>query len=403
MRQRHTQKQNAGSKRKAGNQLENMRKQTWMLNLEVIVNLYDLGWNKFFEACMKDYEHENYSPGRIAKEFKNLYWIYSEKGEEQAILSDKLFMSIFSNVELPAVGDWVVFSRKDNFEKLVIEKVLPRQTKFSRKGKNTYGRNFSKEGSSEEQIISANVNTVFLVMSLDRDFNERKLERYLTLVWDSGSEPVIVLNKADQCDNTGEYKARAENVSCGVPVLITSAENNEGIDELRKYIIPGKTITLTGSSGVGKSSLINCIAGEEKQYVSHVREGDKRGRHTTTNREMIILPEGGILIDNPGMRDIKLSVDEEILDKTFSDITELFTKCRFRNCRHETEPGCAVREALENGSLSYDRWENYLKLQREALHYTRRKKQREKFIDNARSMQKHKGLKIKKHRRKGKS
>lgn len=380
-----------------------MKNLTLMLSLEVNVNLYDLGWNTYFENCIKNYEHVDLSAGRIAREFKNLYWVFTENGEEQAILSDKLFMNIFSSSELPAVGDWVLFSRKEDFEKLVIEKVLPRQTKFSRKGKNTYGRNFTKDGSSEEQIISANIDTVFLVMSLDRDFNERKLERYLTLVWDSGSNPVIVLNKADQCDNVMQFKARAESVSCGVPVLVTSAEKNEGIDELRKYIQPGNTITLTGSSGVGKSSLINCLAGEERQYVSHVREGDKRGRHTTTSREMIILPEGGILIDNPGMRDIQLSVDEETLDKTFSDITELFSQCKFRNCRHDTEPGCAIREALENGSLSYDRWENYLKLQREARHYARRKKQREKFVDNARSMQKHKGIKIKKHRRKGKS
>jgi len=366
------------------------------------LSLEELGWNDFFAEKSAMYIDKGWSAGRIAREQKNMYWLFSENAEEPAMMSDKLFMSIFSSVELPAVGDWVLFRREENFEKVIIEAILPRMNKFSRKGKDSFGRNYSKRGSSDEQVISANIDTVFMVMSLDRDFNLRKLERYLALIWDCGSNPVIVLNKADQCEDVENYLEEAEAVAQGMPVHVVSALENTGIDELLKYIESGKTVTFVGSSGVGKSSIINRIVGEEKQYVSYVREGDKRGRHTTTTREMILLNSGGILIDNPGMRDIKLAVNEETLDRTFSDITELFSQCKFRNCRHETEPGCAVIAAIESGELSAERYENYLKLQREVKFFEKRKKQRDLFIYNAQSQQRVLDVRIKKHRRKGK-
>ncbi|MCF7918875.1 MAG: ribosome small subunit-dependent GTPase A [Candidatus Cloacimonetes bacterium] len=346
------------------------------------MRLDEIGWNSFFAVDFEQYKDRGWQRGRVAQEQKNLYWIFTEEGEEQALLSDKLFENIFASEELPAVGDWVLFRREPGFDKVFIEVVLPRQSKFSRKGKDTYGRNYTKNGTSEEQVISANIDTVFLIMSMDRDFNLRKLERYLTLIWDSGANPVIVLNKADLCDDVQWYLSEAESVVQGMPLHVISALQNEGIDELRQYIKPGKTVTFTGSSGVGKSSIINRLLGEEKQYVSYVREGDKRGRHTTTSREMIIMPEGGILIDNPGMRDIKLSVNEEVLDRTFSDIVELIPQCRFRNCQHETEPGCAIKAAIEKGELTLERYENFVKLQREARFYEQRKRQREKNIEN---------------------
>ena len=362
------------------------------------MKLEEFGWNSYFAEKYEDYKEEGLIIARVAREQKNLYGIFTESGEEQAILSDSLFMSSFSSIELPAVGDWVLCRQQQDFDKLFIEKILPRRSKFSRKGKNTYGRNYQKEGSSDEQIISANIDTVFLVISMDRDFNLRKIERYLTMIWDSGSNPVIILNKADQCDDPQWYADETESVSLGIPVHVVSALKNEGIMELQKYLQNGKTVTLIGSSGAGKSSIINCLMGEEKQYVSYVREGDKRGRHTTTTREMIILESGGILIDNPGMRDIQLSVNETTLDRTFYDIVELEKKCKFRNCKHDTEPGCAVRQAIEDGELEAERFENYQKLLREVRFQERRNKQRKKFIDNARSQQKHQGIKIKKHR-----
>jgi ribosome biogenesis GTPase / thiamine phosphate phosphatase len=365
-----------------------------------ILKLAELGWNSFFAEKYEEYKVEGLVAARVAREQKNLYGVYTERGEEQAILSDSLFMNAFSNIELPAVGDWVLCRRQDNFDKLFIERILPRQSKFSRKGKNSYGRNYQKEGSSDEQIISANIDTVFLVVSMDRDFNLRKIERYLTLIWDSGSNPVIILNKADKCDDPLWYSAETESVSLGIPVHVVSALKNEGINELNDYLQTGKTVTLIGSSGAGKSSIINCLIGEEVQYVSYVREGDKRGRHTTTTREMIITKDGGILIDNPGMRDIQLSVSETTLDRTFYDIVELVQKCRFRNCEHETEPGCAIKQAIEDGDLEAERFENYQKLQREVRYQEKRNKQRQKFIDNARSQQRVQGIKIKKHKNK---
>ena len=362
------------------------------------MKLEEFGWNSYFEERYEEYKEEGLIIARVAWEQKNLYGIFTESGEEQAILSDSLFMNAFSSIELPAVGDWILCRRKEDFDKLFIERILPRRSKFSRKGKNTYGRNYQKEGSSDEQIISANIDTVFLVVSMDRDFNLRKIERYLTLIWDSGSNPVIILNKADQCDYPQWYFTETESVSLGIPVHVVSALKNEGITELEKYLQSGKTVTLIGSSGAGKSSIINCIIGEEKQYVSYLREGDKRGRHTTTTREMIIITGGGILIDNPGMRDIQLSVSETTLDRTFYDIVELEKQCRFRNCEHDTEPGCAIKQAIEDGELEAERFENYQKLQREVRFQERRNKQRQKFIDNARSQQKHQDIKIKKHR-----
>ena len=218
------------------------------------MSLEELGWNDYFAEKSVAYNDKGWNAGRIAREKKNLYWLYSENGEEMAIMSDKLFLSIFSSVELPAIGDWVLFRREDNFEKVIIETILPRKSKFSRKGKDSYGRNYCKDGSSDEQIISANIDTVFLVMSLDRDFNLRKLERYLALIWDSGSNPVIVLNKADQCSEVEYFLEEAKSVIQGMPVHVISALENYGIEELLKYIEPGKTITFVGSSGVGKSA-----------------------------------------------------------------------------------------------------------------------------------------------------
>ncbi|MDD3051293.1 MAG: ribosome small subunit-dependent GTPase A [Candidatus Cloacimonetes bacterium] len=348
------------------------------------MNLSDLGWKDFFENSFSEYKTIGYQAGRVAFETKNKYLIFCENGEKEAILSDKLWKGAFYRSELPAVGDWVAFSEIENSEQVKIQAVLPRFSKFSRKAVNTYGRNFDKGGGSEEQIISVNVDTIFLVISMDRDFNLRKIERYLTMIWDSGANPVIVLNKSDLTSHPEEYINDVQAITMGLPVISMSAAQKNGIEKIIDHIQTGKTISLIGSSGVGKSTIINALLDEDKMYVSANRETDKRGRHTTTHRELILLPDGGILIDNPGMRDIKSIASEEALDETFSDVTELISQCRFKNCQHDTEPDCAVKEAIRIGTLSAERYESYLKLQREIAYYSKRKFFRKKYEESGR-------------------
>jgi ribosome biogenesis GTPase len=228
-------------------------------------------------------------------------------------------------------------------------------------------------GKTDEQVLAANIDTVFLVSGLDGDYNVRRLERYVTVAWDSGAVPVIVLNKADLRDDIEEVVEEVESVAFGVPVLALSAAENTGMEQLTEYIKPGKTAAFLGSSGVGKSTLINRLLGEEKLKTTEVREDDQRGRHTTTHRELLLLPEGGIVIDTPGMRELQLWADDEGLSRTFPDIEALFEQCRFRDCTHNSEPGCAVKQALDDGSLDRKRYQNYLKLQKELKHLSTRK------------------------------
>jgi len=237
---------------------------------------------------------------------------------------------------------------------------LPRASKFSRKVAGV---------TTEEQIVAANVDTLFLVIGLDGDFNPRRVERYLAPAWDSGATPVLVLNKADVCEDVTALIAEVELIAAGIPVHPVSALDGD-VDELRRYCVSGQTVALIGSSGVGKSTLINALLGEDRQDTGDVSEHQDRGRHTTTNRELIVLPTGGLIIDNPGMRELQLWSDDAGVDETFADILKLAGECRFRDCRHESEPDCAVQAALYDGTLDGERYRNYLKLKRE-LRYPR--------------------------------
>jgi ribosome biogenesis GTPase len=252
---------------------------------------------------------------------------------------------------MPAVGDWVVVCDAPG-ERDAIEALLPRRTKVSRK---------TPWLKAEEHILVANVDTVLLVTGLDADFNPRRLERYLTAAWDSGADPVIVLTKLDVCDDPGKV-AEAESVAVGVPALPMSNVTGEGLDAVRALLAPAKTFVLLGSSGTGKSTLVNGLAGRRVMDVGGLRN-DGRGRHTTRHRQLLVLPGGAIVIDTPGLRE--LQVWEGDLDSAFADIAELAAECKFSDCAHSTEPECAVREALETGELDPDRWQNYVKLQRE--------------------------------------
>jgi ribosome biogenesis GTPase len=314
------------------------------------LQLEDLGWDAFFADAFEPYEADNLIPARIAVRHHGPCELFTELGPMGGIPAGKL-----SEDELPAVGDWVVVRPVDGERKAVIEAVLPRRTAFTRK------EAFQR---TVEQVIAANVDTVFVVTAFGFDLNPRRLERYLAAAWDSGASPVIVVNKSDTAvDLLGEL-VEIEPVAMGIPVHAVSAVTGAGLTDLGPYLGLGKTIALLGSSGVGKSTLVNRFAGHEVLATAETSAGG-RGRHTTSYRELVPLPSGAILLDTPGMRELQLWASEEVLDTTFSEITELAAECKFSDCAHEREPGCAIRRALNDGTLARERWDSYCKLQRE--------------------------------------
>ena len=278
------------------------------------MNLEVLGWNSVFSKSYKSHSQEGYTVGRVALEHKNTYILYTEQGELSAEVSGKLRYQATERQDFPAVGDWVVISVREAQKTATIHAVLPRKSKFSRKTVGT---------KTEEQIIATNVDTVFLISGLDGDFNLRRIERYLILVWKSGANPVIILNKADLCEDVEQRREAVKEIALGVPIIILSAVNNQGLDALIPYLTQGQTVALLGSSGVGKSTITNQLAGKAIQSVQAVRQGDDRGKHTTTHRELIILPSGGLLMDTPGMREIQIWTGDEGLQETFADIKSL--------------------------------------------------------------------------------
>lgn len=300
--------------------------------------------------------------GRVLLEHKNLYRVMTNEGEWLCSLSGK-FKFDHGREAFPAVGDWVVLEQMPGEEKGIIQDVLPRSSQFSRKAAGL---------TTEIQLIAVNVDYVFLVMSLNHDFNLRRLERYLLAAWDSGATPVVVLTKKDACDDLAFYINEVESIAFGVDVFAVSSVTGEGIDSLANLLSGSKTGALLGSSGVGKSSLINALSGEEVMVVNNIREDDSKGRHTTTHRELTLLPEGGLLIDTPGMREFQLWDTSDGISASFQDIEELADGCRFRDCKHEKEPGCAIQEAIYTGALKQERYKSYVKLMRELAHIERK-------------------------------
>jgi len=321
------------------------------------------GWNDFFAAHFHEYAGQGFTAGRIALEYNQFYRVYAAGGEILAEVAGKLRHEAESRADLPAVGDWVALRLIGQENKAVIHAVLPRRSKFMRK---------TKGSKTEEQIVGANIDTVFLVTSLNQDFNPRRIERYLAVARESGAHPVVLLTKTDLCENVEEKAAEMAAVAAGAPTHAVCAIKGEGLDDLQPYFAPGQTVALIGSSGVGKSTLINRLLGEERQLVKDVREHDDRGQHTTRHRELILMPNGALVLDTPGIRELQLWDAEEGVEATFEDIEAIATECRFSDCQHQSEPNCAVREALENGMLDRQRFENYLKLQGELDHLARR-------------------------------
>ena len=313
------------------------------------------------------------TPARIASVHKGRFGIVSDFGEGFAQLKGKEYY--YANEMFPTVGDFVLIDHNRDGDSRII-KTLPRKTYFSRRDPDK-GRG--------EQAVAANFDTVFIMQSLNHDFNPKRLERYLTAAAQSKAEPVIVLTKADLTDDYLPYIIETSNAAPGVKTCIVSAKTGYGMDELSPYIQKGKTLVFLGSSGVGKSSLVNALAGENIMDTSGIREDDSKGRHTTTHRELIMLQNGAMIIDTPGMRELGMWDVTEGLGNAFSDIEELAQHCRFRDCRHENEPGCAVREAIENGTLDESRFESYKKIKTEAKYSGNAadyRRQKEQFFKN---------------------
>jgi ribosome biogenesis GTPase len=344
------------------------------------LDLDSLGWDASFADAFLPFEHDGLVPARVAVEHRSEYVVYTEAGELRAELAGRLRQED----ERPAVGDWLAVAVRADEGRATIHAVLPRRSAFLRK---------VAWAETRPQVVAANVDVVFVVCGLDGNYNVRRIERYLTLAWESGAQPVVLLTKADLCEDVAGCVYEVESVAFGIPVHAVSAPHGDGVETVRSYIPHGRTAALLGSSGVGKSTLVNALVGEELLATRDVRD-DGRGRHTTSHRQLVPLPGGGLVLDTPGMRELQLWEGEQGLHTAFEDVEALAAQCRFTDCAHGREPGCAVRAALAGGTLDVERYESWRKLERELERLARKqdararsdaRKERARF---ARSMRK---------------
>lgn len=324
--------------------------------------LSSYGWNETLQHAFEPYAAQGLSPGRIVVQQRGGYRLITEQGEVDARASGAL-MRATTDEGRPAAGDWVAFEPRPGETTALVRHVLPRRTAFVRKASGRAGG---------AQVVAANVDVAFLVTSLNADLNLRRLERYLATAYESGAEPVVVLTKADLTDDPDAAVAEVQAIAFGAPVLAISARTGLGLDAVAAHLPPGRTGVLLGSSGAGKSTLLNALAGSERMATAEIREDDARGRHTTTHRELVLLPSGGLILDTPGMRELGLWEAETGVATAFEDVEALAAKCRFSDCAHGAEPGCAVRAAIEAGDLSPERLAAYEKLQAELAYEHRR-------------------------------
>lgn len=329
-------------------------------------NLLELGLNEGYikEASI---HNESFYLGRVSVQYKDIYKVFTEEGEVLARVSGKLSYSSNSTFDYPVVGDWVLLDRTDNKNgDAIIHKVLTRKSCFSRKIAGTR---------YDTQVVAANIDYIFICMALNNDFNINRLERYIAVAWDSRAIPVIVLTKSDLCEDIDERLRETSEIAIGIDILVTSSLNGNGYEKVKEYIKAGTTIAFIGSSGVGKSTLINKLLNKEVLKTNSISENDK-GRHTTTHRELFLLDDGGVIIDTPGMRE--LGIISADIDKSFGNIEELEKQCKFSDCTHNNEPKCAVREAIESGELDLDRLERYRKLKKEEAYNLSKAKSQER-------------------------
>ncbi len=354
-------------------------------------SLEALGWNEDLARHFAA-NTDGCRPARVAVAHNYLFQLLGASGALMAEVSGRLRHQTATQDAMPVVGDWVAARIHADEEKATIEAVLPRRTSFSRKAAGEATR---------RQLVAANIDIIFLVCGLDGDFNLRRIERYLVAIADSGAEAVVVLNKADMSPDPEGARAEVAAMASSTPIHIISCLADGGVETLATHLAPGRTIALLGSSGVGKSTIINRLLGTERQRTGGVRRRDRRGRHTTTQRELIVLPTGGLLIDTPGMRELQLWDAETATDDAFDDIEALATDCRFRDCRHDQEPHCAVRGAVEAGTLAAARLASYRTLTREGDELRRRREELARQDEQRRTKPAHRAMRAMRHKRLG--